>query len=147
MSFAPKPPPTSGATIRTRFLSTSSSSARSLRTSNGTCVETQIVYPPSSSGTTAIALVSMGTGATRCCTTRARATTSAPASASASQSCSNACATFDPWAGNSMGAPSAAAASTSVTASSASTTGHTSSAASCPCASESAITTATGSPT
>ena len=40
MSFAPKPPPTSGATIRTCFLSTSSSSARSLRTSNGTCVET-----------------------------------------------------------------------------------------------------------
>ncbi len=42
-SFAPNPPPTSGATMRTRFLSTSSSSARSLRTSNGTCVEHQTV--------------------------------------------------------------------------------------------------------
>ncbi len=84
-SLAPNPPPTSGAITRTRFLSTPRSSARSLRISNGTCDDTQTVYPPSSSGMTAIAFVSMGTGARRCWTTRSRTTTSAPSRTSSSQ--------------------------------------------------------------
>lgn len=41
--FAPNPPPTSGAIVRTRLLSTPSVSARSPRASNGTCVEAQTV--------------------------------------------------------------------------------------------------------
>ena len=71
---------------------------------------------PSGSGTTAMALVSMGTGARRWFTNRPRTTTSAPASTSASSGSANACATFVPNAGHSSGAPSATAASTSVTA-------------------------------
>ncbi len=105
-SLAPNPPPTSGAIVRTASRSTPSTSARSFRTSNGTWVDTQTVYVPSPWGSTAMPLPSMGTGATRWFTNRARATTSAPSSTSSSQSVENALATFDPCPGHSSGASS-----------------------------------------
>ena len=133
--------------MRTWSLRTSSSSARSSRTSNGTCVETHTVNPPSPSGATAIAFGSMGTGATRWFTNRPRATTSEPARTSSSHRTSNASATLLPWSGHSSGASSATAASTSVTAASGSRSGRTISAASWPTARDSATTSASGSPT
>ena len=146
-SFAPNPPPTSGAMVRTRSFGTSSISARSERMSNGTCVDTHTVKPPSASGTTMMPFVSMGTGARRWFTNRPRTTTSAPASASVSQFISKACATLLPDSGQSSGAPSATAASTSVTAGSGSYIGTINSAASWARASVSATTMAMGSPT
>ena len=119
----------------------------SSRTSNGIWVDTHTVTPPPDSGTTAIAFVSIGTGASRWFTNRPSTTTSAPASTSSSQSVSKAFATFEPRAGQSKGAPSAAARSTSVTASSGSYSGCTSSTASSPAASDSARISANGSPT
>src|SRR5438034_1280265 len=110
-SLAPKPPPTSGAMTRTRSFARPSHSARSFRMSNGTWVETHTVSRPSSSGTTRIAYASMGTGATRWFSIRARTMTSAPASTSASHSVSNASASVDPASGNRSGAPEARAAS------------------------------------
>ncbi len=146
-SFAPNPPPTSGATTRTFDRSSPSHSATSFRTSNGTCVETHRVSPPSSVGSATAAFVSIGTGASRWCTTRARTITSAPSSTSSSHASSNVWARLVPASGNSIGAPGARAASGPTTGSSGSISTTTDSAASCACSRVSASTTATGSPT
>ena len=99
------------------------------------------------SGTTAIAFVSIGTGASRWCTTRARTTTSAPASASSSHGSSNVWAMLDPWPGTAPGHRPRTPPPRRSPARAGRPPATTTSAASCPCASESASTTATGSPT
>ncbi len=119
----------------------------SVLTSNGICVDAQIVSPPPSSGTTANASGSIGTGARRWFMNRARTTTSAPAKTSSSQSLSKRCATFVPIPGNNRGAVGSAAATGSVTTSSGSASSHSTSAASSACAAVSATTRAYGSPT
>ena len=72
--------------------------------------------PPPVSGTTAIPFGSIGAGATRWFTNRARTTTSASSNGSPSSSGPKACATFVPNPGHSSGAPSATAASAETTA-------------------------------
>lgn len=147
MSFAPKPPPTSGAIARIRPFSRPSHSARSFRTSNGIWVETHTVSPPPSSGRASNVFVSMGTGARRWFTTRPRTTTSAPFSASSSQSEANASARFVPASGNRSGASFSSAASAPITGGRGSYSTPTTSTASTAWAWVSASTTATGSPT
>ena len=69
LSFAPKPPPTSGATTRSLVSEMPQIAARMSRTKCGTCVEVwRVKPPPTASGVTTTARVSIGEGITRCWT-------------------------------------------------------------------------------
>jgi len=115
VSFEPNAPPTSGAITLTFDFGRSSASQMSERTSNGICVETQTVRPPSS-GTAAHALVSSGTGASLWLTNRPRTTTSAPSSVSESHPSSKECARLEPCSRKIVGAVGPRAIPASVTA-------------------------------
>ena len=117
MCFAPNEPPTLGAITRRRSASMPSEPASTPRIMCGIwharCT-TRSKSP--SSGTTAIALPSIGTTATRWFSKRPRTTTSAPSSASSRPVCMP-MTMFEPIASNCSGASDASAASMSTAAS------------------------------
>jgi len=82
-ALAPNPPPMSGTTTRTAPSSSPSEDAISARSPNGVWLVAQTLSRPPS-GTATMASGSIGTGASRWLTKRARMVTSAPSSGSSS---------------------------------------------------------------
>ena len=112
--LAPKPPPTAGAITRTCAASSPATAAIPGCTPCAAWVGTKQVSPTPSWVTT-IPFGSIGTAATRWFSMRCDTTTSASASRSGSSPNSNAMARLEPCSSKSSGAPSASAASTSIT--------------------------------
>ena len=146
--FAPNPPPTFGAMTRTFDSSRPRIRATVFREAKGACTGSHTVSPPvSGSGIASAPFVSMGVGANRWLTNRARITTSASSSAPGSVATVYSMAALLPCSGNSTGASGSRARTGSITVGSGSYSTRTDSAASTACALESATTTTMGSPT
>ncbi len=116
-ALAPKPPPTAGATTRTRSSSSPTAPASGSRTPCGFWVGTWAVNASSPSGWTRMPFGSIGTGASRWFTNLPVTTTSASSRIEGSSPKLNSMARFEPCSGNTAGASSASAASGSTTVS------------------------------